>query len=281
MRTDRKAFTLIELLVVIAIIAILAAILFPVFAQAREKARAATCISNLKQCALGSKMYAQDFDGTCLPTGAMFPYAGEPDGANGWWPQLINPYVKNYQMMNCPSYRSPNNQGPNNKGQPGNIFGGGGPGGIGHNDNTFGLTWGYTDGTSFTLAVRTDPTTKEGYWISNLTHEADLPRPAETIEFADNALTSNHRLWAQNADTTQGLGDFLLWMNSPKQPGLNTLCPPVEYSGISVTAARHNGIANVSFYDGHVKAVKPSKVWVPLQCGDFSLRLGPEDLWGP
>ena len=64
----KKAFTLIELLVVIAIIAILAAILFPVFAQARAKARQTADLSNLKQLALGWLMYAQDYDETVLPT---------------------------------------------------------------------------------------------------------------------------------------------------------------------------------------------------------------------
>ncbi|HZP81820.1 MAG TPA: prepilin-type N-terminal cleavage/methylation domain-containing protein, partial [Chthonomonadaceae bacterium] len=62
MHPQRKGFTLIELLVVIAIIAILAAILFPVFAQAREKARAATCLSNVKELGLAHQMYAQDYD---------------------------------------------------------------------------------------------------------------------------------------------------------------------------------------------------------------------------
>jgi prepilin-type N-terminal cleavage/methylation domain-containing protein/prepilin-type processing-associated H-X9-DG protein len=82
--SSRAAFTLIELLVVIAIIAILAAILFPVFAQAREKARAITCVSNVKQIGLGVMMYIQDFDETG-------PYAYN---CLGWWGDVIDPYVK-------------------------------------------------------------------------------------------------------------------------------------------------------------------------------------------
>src|SRR5437762_2777004 len=113
MRKNVNAFTLIELLVVIAIIAILAAILFPVFAQAREKARQASCQSNLKQMSLGAKMYSQDYDNQCMPCAEQYEVPGVPAGSTGWWPQLINPYIKSYQLMQCPSYRSPNNQGPN------------------------------------------------------------------------------------------------------------------------------------------------------------------------
>jgi prepilin-type N-terminal cleavage/methylation domain-containing protein/prepilin-type processing-associated H-X9-DG protein len=94
----RGGFTLIELLVVIAIIAILAAILFPVFAKAREKARQASCQSNLKQLALGALMYAQDYD-ECLP----MAFIGNPGGPYVRWFELINPYVKNSQVMVCPS----------------------------------------------------------------------------------------------------------------------------------------------------------------------------------
>jgi prepilin-type N-terminal cleavage/methylation domain-containing protein/prepilin-type processing-associated H-X9-DG protein len=85
-----RAFTLIELLVVIAIIAILAAILFPVFAQAREKARATTCVSNLKQLGLAWLMYAQDYDET-YPLTAAYD-AGT--GAQVFWQSMVDPYIK-------------------------------------------------------------------------------------------------------------------------------------------------------------------------------------------
>ncbi|HEX5324832.1 MAG TPA: DUF1559 domain-containing protein [Capsulimonadaceae bacterium] len=107
---NRKGFTLIELLVVIAIIAILAAILFPVFAQAREKARAISCESNQKQIGLAILQYLQDYDET-------FPRANYPDYTHEW-SYVINPYIKNgalggnttvqYNQIggvwSCPSY---------------------------------------------------------------------------------------------------------------------------------------------------------------------------------
>ena len=102
----RRGFTLIELLVVIAIIAILAAILFPVFARAREKAKMASCLSNTKQLGLGAMMYVQDYDDIMFPrcTGTW----GQP-GAVYWYPTsatapgFIMPYVKNEQIFYCPS----------------------------------------------------------------------------------------------------------------------------------------------------------------------------------
>ena len=101
----RKGFTLIELLVVIAIIAILAAILFPVFAQAREKARSTSCLSNFKQLGTAFTMYLQDFDEMVLPRYNACPQTGPaatPD-APTLWTNTIQPYVKNKQIFVCPS----------------------------------------------------------------------------------------------------------------------------------------------------------------------------------
>lgn len=102
-----QGFTLIELLVVIAIIAILAAILFPVFAQAREKARAISCLSNTKQIGLSLQMYVQDYDEhVCFNNdGNWFYY---PAGQTTYsyintWQTLIQPYMKNYAIYVCPS----------------------------------------------------------------------------------------------------------------------------------------------------------------------------------
>ncbi len=96
----RRGFTLIELLVVIAIIAILAAILFPVFAQAREKARSASCLSNVKQAALGAKQYTSDYDEKWLPDQWVFWPAS---GSWGTWMEQQKSYVKNTQIYLCPS----------------------------------------------------------------------------------------------------------------------------------------------------------------------------------
>ncbi len=133
MKRATRAFTLIELLVVIAIIAILAAILFPVFAQARERARSASCISNLKQISLALKMYTQDYDEKWVsldlpknnPNGAICDsFSRKPDGTDlirmlgGGTSFLLNPYIKNKQIFKCPSDDDADYWGRNNPGWP-------------------------------------------------------------------------------------------------------------------------------------------------------------------
>jgi prepilin-type N-terminal cleavage/methylation domain-containing protein/prepilin-type processing-associated H-X9-DG protein len=97
-----RGFTLIELLVVVAIIAVLAAILFPVFARARENARRASCLSNLKQLGIATMMYTQDYDEHYPVT---FIYWSSSQLA--WWPDLLQPYLKNRQVFICPNDSSP------------------------------------------------------------------------------------------------------------------------------------------------------------------------------
>ncbi|HIE51339.1 MAG TPA: DUF1559 domain-containing protein, partial [Armatimonadetes bacterium] len=97
----RYGFTLIELLVVIAIIAILAAILFPVFAQAREKARTASCQSNLKQIGLAASMYSNDYDEKFVPMWTQSWFQGQ--SGRVWWMGLLQPYIKNVQIFGCPT----------------------------------------------------------------------------------------------------------------------------------------------------------------------------------
>lgn len=115
----KRAFTLIELLVVIAIIAILAAILFPVFAQARAKARQTSCLSNLKQIGIGLMMYTQDYDETLPGNDVSNGYAAGYNRNLGWnepynptvvatlrnWARDVQPYVKNFGIYKCPDAR--------------------------------------------------------------------------------------------------------------------------------------------------------------------------------
>jgi len=129
----RSAFTLIELLVVIAIISILAAFLFPVFATARERARQAACLSNVKQLALAEYMYVQDYDETLWATpepGKTTPdksascvadmYCCSSDACAGtvFWSDLLMPYIKNRAIFTCPS-NSDDLPGPDNYNFPG------------------------------------------------------------------------------------------------------------------------------------------------------------------
>lgn len=106
------AFTLIELLVVISIIALLAAILFPVFGRARENARRSACISNLKQIGIGLMQYTQDYD-EIMPF--MDVHVAPPGAYSGGWMHTLQPYIKSYQVYKCPSDSAANPSASNDQ----------------------------------------------------------------------------------------------------------------------------------------------------------------------
>ena len=167
MNRRQSGFTLIELLVVIAIIAILAAILFPVFAQARAKARSVSCLSNVRQVGMSFQMYTQDYDETT------------PSGRGGgweWWTELM-PYVKNLDMLYCPDR---NDGGPRNQG-------GWGTGGAIYSLRRYigyGYNWGPIGWRGGGLLQRQQPT---GLGHSHLpgVSIASIAEPAGTFAFGD------------------------------------------------------------------------------------------------
>jgi prepilin-type N-terminal cleavage/methylation domain-containing protein/prepilin-type processing-associated H-X9-DG protein len=262
---NKKAFTLIELLVVIAIIAILAAILFPVFAQAREKARAISCLSNTKQLGLGAVMYMQDYDEVVLPLHIQYPddqvgiQVGGPQNGNErewrrYWQYIIQPYLKNHAIEVCPS------QGNQFAGQGwGDDFEnirGGKSTGIAINDMA--STWGKDENP----ANQDEPVSY-----------AAINAPASLVQFADagvigvttgdwngwNEVAAARTRYDNNPDGYKQPGGYnsnynasTFYVNDRSKWGDETSRP----------VARHSGFCNVAFFDGHAKAIKLSQYWI-------------------
>ncbi len=238
MKNRRTGFTLIELLVVIAIIAILAAILFPVFAQAREKARQISCVSNARQMGLAVAMYIQDYE--ALPIfssyGIVIPKTR--------WPDKIYPYVRNEDIFACPSLAA--SPGMSAAMRP-----------WAHNPNHFyggyGYNYQYLGNSRFPFTVS----------------EAAVTAPSETFVIADTAgvrrddNTSVAGAYAidpplpsargsRPSGDTQGYGEASKGQCGSGAPG------PGVWRCRSVPAERHIGLVGVTFCDGHSKAMKLS-----------------------
>jgi prepilin-type N-terminal cleavage/methylation domain-containing protein/prepilin-type processing-associated H-X9-DG protein len=241
MRTARsvatQGFTLIELLVVIAIIAILAAILFPVFASARERARQASCVSNLKQIGLAALMYVQDYDETYPP------YASECGGSGciqywfarkvgtGWDKAqgLLYPYMKNHQIQKCPSFTA----------RP--RFGDG---------NGYGYNWGYV-GSDYYISYSWPP--------ANPASLAAFSSSASKAMFADAAFYNapwyggDGVMWE-----TPGIDPPSMWWGNPTVDFRHIDAgKDIDAAAMTVT---HRGLADIAFADGHVKAYKQTAV---------------------
>jgi len=198
---------------------ILAAILFPVFAKAREAARRATCMSNLKQLISATLLYANDYDERFYPP--LGAHASDYSWGYYWWGYvdstagtvdytrgLIYPYTKNAQVKKCPTFVV--------SVRP--VIGGLGYGyNYAYVGGDVGITWSFVN------------------WPGTPATMADLQQPTDTIVLADSARSS---------------------MSDPTQIEENTyLDPPSMSFGFPTVHFRHNNLANVAFADGHVKAL--------------------------
>ena len=223
----KRAFTLIELLVVIAIISILAAILFPVFAKVREKARQTSCASNERQIGLAMVQYVQDYDETLFQS-----YWGDKtkpsDAATNYkWMDAVFPYVKNEAVFDCPSdslsppyhYRS------------------------GVNYGSYGLNGAYGATGDNQTPPRSAPAS--GASPAYLVTLSQIVVPSDTVWVTDN---DNSDQGGKNPGGSQGF----FWATVPPTPAITTTNGIRHLQNIM---ERHIGRVNTIFCDGHVKAL--------------------------
>jgi len=221
----KKGFTLIELLVVIAIIAILAAILFPVFAQAREKARGISCLSNCKQLGNAIMMYTQDYDECYIP---YITYYGPNNecAPQYQWPANLQTYIKNTGVYQCPS--APRVSG----------------------------TWAYRCagyGVNYRHLMRCTrwPAGMSGPCVTPRSL-ASIQRPADTIVLGDAGVPTD----GSNTCGTPGQGWPALYCTLCFPDGVCT--GPLGKSNALTT--RHQGGGNFVFADGHAKWYRPEQI---------------------
>jgi prepilin-type processing-associated H-X9-DG protein len=258
-REDHLGFTLVELLIVLAFIALITAILFPVFARTREKARQGTCLSNLRQIAIASQMYAQNYDDTFLwnPSGEGTPgdvvaeqiseRTGEQrrcaDHPCASWAMLLQPYLKSWAVLRCPSF--PADLSPDGRHDPSGYSGSG-----------YGIN-------AVLLADDCQPRS-----VDSLRHS-----PSEVALIGDSAVPWSG-IWVERAPDApwpDGWADAVSllrldqWSHEVPPPdkmywGWQLALAPAAGWGPGL----HNGGSNFAFADGHAQFLRPSdKVILP------------------
>ena len=216
----RGAFTLIELLVVIAIIAILAAILFPVFAQAKESAKSSTCLSAMKQSGLANAMYTTDSDDiTVLQTSPTINDSGGNYVSGGYWFRLIQPYVKNWQLFLCPDRSLTTTNKPSGK-YPAELNGR--LMGYGYND-------GFVSDSGFGLTDQ-QPAPPNGDGGRHGRNQSSIVSPSDCVAFGDTYDTPGYSIAMDN-----------IFSGNDGPAGTHLI--------------RHRTKLNYAFVDGHAKII--------------------------
>ncbi len=251
-RQDNKGrfgFTLIELLVVIAIIAILAAILFPVFAAARENARKASCLSNLKQLGTAFRMYSDDHGDRACPgtTGEIAPLSGQGYSAAHLWWRKVDPYIKQLATQStgvdslkgvyvCPSAPK--------------------LGGIEDLRRCYGYNAYYLGGTPSTGGMVTNPSTRQAVAVVSM---SEVSQPTNTV-----LLSETWRFDAAAKQTARnGIGTAFAW------PPVRT--PNIAKPDYAWPPGWHRGLSNVCMVDGHVVSMKCAEPGTPAGSAYYGL----------
>lgn len=257
-KKDTLGFTLIELLIVIAIIAILAAILFPVFSRAREGARRTTCASNLKQIGVGMLMYTQDYDER-LP---LLLNVGAPQAQLETWRMRIQPYIKSQELVVCKSnpaynlgFKESYNVSPGN-----NILG---PIPSSYTAAVQGLAGQSStlDGSAFPVDPNASPVVTR-----NLSEIANTSQSILVIE----CTSSSYRFII---DTGSGSGNAGFKTDPPTQVSCSSTTASTSCNNEGALFSGHLGTSNFLFADGHVKALKPLATITVAEGGSGSVNM--------
>lgn len=244
-------FTLIELLVVIAIIAILAAILFPVFGRARENARRSSCQSNLKQIGLGIIQYVQDYDEKFPPRQWNGSGSGDLDKAMSWR-RTTFPYIKSSQIFTCPSNAYANNR-PADDSYGGNL--------------TALAATGATNPPRFTVSYSING-------ASNSVSSDELNNRPVAEVYGGNYRPATMAELADSAQTVL-VGEYS-WVDAAIEWGDGNA---TNVNGAGLYFNGHLGNSNFLFADGHVKAMKPPATGSPVNMWNVNQNVF--DAYGP
>jgi len=262
MKKGTRGFTLIELLVVIAIIAILAAILFPVFTQARAKARQIACLSNVKNLSLALLMYVDDYDG-------KFPlvvYSGDSPYAADMWPNHVGKYIGAPEILHCPA--------------DGNMSSAKGPvlSYYAEGETCIGMPiedyYAYMAGGGWPDLG--------GIFTCSGRPEASIPEPGNTIMIACAAIDFScpNNAYNPNGAGVWGVRDYSVygrWVRC----NLAALCQAAPVDKFSSGIYLHSGGSNFGFADGHAKWMKLEKCYYPSNLfAVIQPNPGGPDPWG-